>query len=544
MIRILVVDDELVVRVGIKSMIDWNSHGFQIAGEAADGEDALKKIPELDPHIILTDIKMPKMDGIELIKIVREKYSRIKIVVLSCHNDFDFVKQAMKLGASDYILKLSMRCEELLEVMNNIKKEIAECVIESDQINNLYKKINSNMDVIKEKFFKKVINGNYLSPEDIYREAKELNIRFDNGVYIILASQINRHTSAQKKTKLEPVLLRNSILNIIEEVIPKDLFGDVFSDGNETFVTVFTLGEVTDEYNLINKKIKHFANYIHELIWTYLGVSVSTGMYDHIITCLDAIGDAYKKAAEACEHRFYFKESKLILDSELSYTEDCHEYFNNSIQKEIYSLLEVGEVDEIRQFMERMFNQLAEKRNITPREVRRTFKQIINVFHQVIREFNIPDEHEKLVCFNFKDGEIDMVDNIYKLQQWFDDCIEEYMEYYCRIQKGAYTEEILRLKHYISENYEKEITLKQAARFLNVGRNYFCSIFKKETGQTFYDYLINVRIEKAKGFLRKTGLKNYEVAKIVGYDNFNYFSTAFKKVVGVSPNEFRKKVPE
>ena len=124
--KVLIVDDETIVRIGIRSMIDWEKNGFEIVGEAGDGEKALEMIRALSPHIVLTDIKMLPMDGLELIQQIRDERLPVRTIVLSCHNEFEYVKQALKLGASDYILKLSMQPHDLLETMKAVSMEVCQ----------------------------------------------------------------------------------------------------------------------------------------------------------------------------------------------------------------------------------------------------------------------------------------------------------------------------------------------------------------------------------------------------------------------------------
>lgn len=542
MLRVFIVDDELVVRVGIKSMIDWNSHGFEVVGEAADGEEALLKIPQVKPHIVMTDIKMPRMDGIELIKKLQESYSHIKVLVLSCHNDFEYVKQSMKLGAVDYILKLSMRREELLDVMENIKKQINEDVEKTSYVNSLQRKIDYNMDVIKEKFFKKLMNSSSVNSRDLFNEAEDLGLRFYDGNYLILVTNIHKHVKNQKEERPEPELLRHAILSIMEEAIPKQLAGEAFAYNNDDFLMVFTFERSIDCFSKVSDQIKSFIRHMHELLWVYLNACVFTSIHDVIIEGIENLHDGFKKAMEAAEHKFYFNESKVIYSSGINYCRSVHEYFDSDVQKRIYGGLEVGDFENVIKCIGEMLDTVRTEKKLSPSNVRRLGRIIIATICQVIRTHNIVDDNGEPLDFDIKADEIEEIKDIYMMQNWVEECITEFSGYYYKNLKGAYTEEIKKLIQFIGSNYDKDISLEQAAGFLNVGKNYFCSIFKRETGQTFNDYFINVKIEKAKELLRTTNLKNYEVALRVGYNNFNYFSTVFKKVAGMSPSEFRKKV--
>ncbi len=540
MLRVLIVDDELVVRVGIGSMIDWNSHGFEVVGEAGEGEEALSKIRQLAPDIVITDIKMPGMDGIQLIRKIREEHGHIWVLVLSCHNDFEYVKQAMKLGAVDYILKLSMRREELLEVMENIKIQINALKERTSHENSLQRKINHNMDAIKEKFFKKVLSGNYLSAEGLLGEAEELGIRFSKGNYGIAVMQMNNYLNEQKKAKLEPELLRYAVLNIMEEAVPKQLVMEAFAESNDSFVMVFTFEPSVDSFAKVSKDIGDFSRHLKELVLTYLNISVSIGVCDELARDMDQLGEGHKKALKAVEHGFYYKEGRVFYSGGINYSRQVHEYFDGGTQKRIHGSLDAGDIEGAGGCIRELLEKAGSEKDLNPGDVRRMGRMVLSTLGQLSRLHNMTDEEGNPLDFDLKEEDFQRADNIHRLETLVEVCLQEYGDAYNKSLKGAYTEEIRRLLLHIEENYREDMSLEQAAAFLNVGKNYFCSIFKKETGQTFNNYFINVRMEKAKELLRTTPLKNYEVALRVGYDNFNYFSTVFKRVTGMYPNEFRK----
>ena len=154
MIKVLIVDDEILIRVGIKSCINWESNGYEIIGLAADGNQALEIIKSQMPDIVLTDIKMPNLDGLELIEEIKKQYPNIRIIVLSCYNEFDFIRTAMKLGADDYILKLSMEPQDLLKVLNNTKKEIEKNQKAIARENDNKREIKIDRNFLKEDLYK------------------------------------------------------------------------------------------------------------------------------------------------------------------------------------------------------------------------------------------------------------------------------------------------------------------------------------------------------------------------------------------------------
>lgn len=540
MLRILVVDDELVVRVGIKSMIDWGSHGFEVVGEASDGEEALAKVRQLMPDIVITDIKMPVMDGIRLISKLREQYGHIRILVLSCHNDFDYVKQAMKLGAADYILKLSMRREELLEVMEGIKGQIVENREKTKVENSLQRKINSNMDAIREKFFKKALNGNYISPCKLYAEAGDLGLRFFEGKHALVGIKLDKEDADQKKARLEPGLLRDAILNIIEETIPCQLPGEAFAESNESFAVIFSFDAALEDFRQVSEQIGGFAQRIRDSLQLYLNVCVSIGIHDSLLTGVEELHKGYTKAAEAAAHSFYYNDGAIIPSSRVIYSMTLQDYFDSGLQKRIYAGLDAGDIDGVSDCIGEMFIRIGTDKRLSPGDAKRIGRMLMAALCQAVRTHDITDKEGRTPVFDLRDDQIQRTGRLNTLIKLIDECLIEYSCLYHKGMKGIYSEEIRKLLLHINENLDGEITLEQAAGFLNLGKNYFCSVFKKETGQTFNNYLINIRMEKAKELLKTTALRNYEIALKVGYDNFNYFSTVFKRVTGMYPNKFRK----
>lgn len=540
MTRVLIVDDELIVRVGIKTMIDWDKNGFEIVGDAADGEEALSKIFTLNPHIVLTDIKMPKLDGIELIKRIREKNKNIKIVVLSCYNDFDLVKQAMKMGASDYILKLSIRKEELLEVMNNLKIQIMDEFQKQNQVNTLYRRLNSNRDVIKEKIFRKIINCSYESENDVYKEAKDLNIRFAEGNYIIAVTRIAAYLNKHKVINLERELLLFSVGKMIEEILEREQIGDVVSYNNGDFIVIFTFDNSIREFKQVENELGRVLNHIHNALKTYLNIDVFSGVYDDIITEIKEIGKGYKCAVEAVEHCFYLNTASIVKYKDLHYSNLLHPYCCKSDEEEILSLFKIGEINKVKEKLNKIFDRLAEDKCIRPYEVKLICINILSSIWLFLKSFIDEEDISMPLDINVSSYEIEQTDNISALRKLFYEILDVCENFRCIRVENTYKNGIIKLKQYINENYRNNISLEQAASFLHVNKNYFCSIFKKETGETFYDYLIKVRINNAKFLLKNTNMKSYEISRAVGYENFNYFSTLFKKIVGLSPNEYRK----
>ena len=217
MFKILIVDDEVLVRVGIKSMLNWEDYGYTIIGEAANGIEALTKIQEQEPHIIFVDLIMKKMNGFELITAVKKKYPNIKIIVLSCYNDFQNVKEAMRLGANDYIFKLTITSEELLTTLEGIKGQIDEEIKKGENKNVFDTMYSENIATIKDKKFKVAMEQSYSNEKEFCMELVALNMKINiEQEYFVLVIKVNNLYELNIKSKIkEKDILNSAVKNMI-----------------------------------------------------------------------------------------------------------------------------------------------------------------------------------------------------------------------------------------------------------------------------------------------------------------------------------------
>ncbi|MDA3846649.1 MAG: response regulator, partial [Vallitaleaceae bacterium] len=237
MIKVMIVDDEYLIRIGLKSTIQWEEMGFEVVCDAENGEQAMEMYETYKPDIVLTDIKMPRMDGLELTSSLRKISPQIKIVILSSYNDFGFVKEAMKLGASDYILKASMEPSEILKTLNDIKDQIHK----EDKEN---KKLDLLRDELKEhkKHSKKKILKDFLNEELSAENLSEYEINFKYSDYVVICGRIDHLDSHYKNVDTQTKsLLRESILNIFSSKMCESYKGEVFEYLDGVFICILSV---------------------------------------------------------------------------------------------------------------------------------------------------------------------------------------------------------------------------------------------------------------------------------------------------------------
>lgn len=507
--KILIIDDEYILRNGIKYICDWEKEGFVIVGEADNGEDALESIEELRPNIVITDIVMPGLDGIDLTKSIKEIDNSIKVLVLSSFSDFEYVKESFKCGVSDYILKPKVTKDTLLAILKKIKKEI-------------------NVDFNGEKAnkFNKLIEilSLYLKGEEfLHKDKNILNEYFCEKDFRILKIPINSFSDGNLNNKN---LLNSKLQNFIESKLGQ--FKTLHVIEFQSFTIIINYDRNRDIE--LNKAIKELLNLINE---EYFNVLILMG---NIFSNMD---NMYKKNIylnSIINKSFYF-EPKIIIKEEELFFQDKEIKFK---LEEFNSKLLGFEFETCKIILSEYFRELKEVKELDEYSFKRFCQNIIyNIINKVeevgldlselntnkIRIFKSID-----LCFTFNDivnvvyNFLDKINNIKKRQV---------NNKYIIINK---------IKHYVDENYSSEINLTDIANTLHMDYYYLSHYFKEQTNENLSVYINKVRVEKSKKYLADNKTPISEVSDLVGFSEHNYFSKIFKKYTGITPSEYKKRM--
>lgn len=523
--KVLIVDDEILIRVGIKSCIDWEANGFEVAGLAEDGVQAFEMIKDLQPDIVLTDIKMPNMDGLELIEKIKEQYPHIRVMVLSCYNELDFIKKAMKLGADDYILKLSMQPDDLLAALNGIKKTVSE----------KQRDITINRSFMKEELYKRVIDRS-LHGGQLVGELKKLGTDISFASTSLICAGIDDYSNASVRSRLEDkYLLKFSVINIIEEILSNYCKGDIAEIEKGKFLIIFDLRDHKGDYR---KSIREFFYSTNNALKNYLNITISFGVSD-LWKNKDNFNTRYAQASRALEQRFFSgRESLLFYDGSMDLS-DKPVLLNFVDEKLLVSCLENLDEDRARKVITSFFHEIQSKKEYHPSKVRKAAVEIYHSFLKVAKKFEFEEEFEVIETEDC-DNPIDMLmkaETISDISGWFSSLVGKFVGCLSNKRLSAEHPEIIKLKRYMADHVYEDITLDKAAKITNMNRSYLSSLFKKETGESFTDYFNRLKMEEAKELIQRYGLRTGEVAYRLGFNNESYFSKLFKKYVGVNPSK-------
>ncbi|KWX70543.1 response regulator transcription factor [Paenibacillus jilunlii] len=511
MFKVLLVDDEVFVRKGLLELIPWESLKLSIAGEADNGAEALDMITQLEPDLVITDIRMPILDGLDLIRSVKEHAGLdLTFIIISGFNDFKYAQQALRYGVHDYILK-PIDEEEMTATLRKLsytmgRKRIATL---------------TNEDLTTSAIMEALVQEN-LQAEDAEPYAAALGLEGERG-FLYAMTEIH----AGQRDKPTTMKQFQEALHFHEEGgagIP------VLEQQPGTFGILLCTDRITGGRGGLSLHLERLRAALSERLNT--GLSLYAG--DPVDT-LDQVHHSYSEANEAARHK-YAENTGVIMYSGVK---DKPLYvFDMSpvLASKLIMQLEEGNKNDYRQTVNSMFRLFHEQR-FTPQAVTGSLSRCMTGILGVIKEMDGNDEEILRLKELAERGHGHW--SLQMLQEHFMQAIQEAAEYITRLRKEHCLGGIKPIKRYIDAHYRENISLKSLAGEFYMNAVYLGRLFRKTYGVYFNDYLLELRIQEAKKLLRQSDLRMYEIAGRVGFQNADYFVTQFEKLEQISPSEYR-----
>ncbi|NMA74421.1 MAG: response regulator [Bacteroidales bacterium] len=534
MTRVLIVDDEVVFRNNIKSILDWDEYGFELCGEASDVISAKHEIEEAEPDIVITDVKMPGISGLSLITFLNENYPHIQVIALSGYDDYEYVRTSMKNGVVDYLLKHNITGSSLLNALKTAQKQICmnrEINKDNERIKN---QIAFGKKMMQQRFLNDLLEGKIKNLQEIISKSKELSLPmcFDN-IVVVVAEIDNMSSLKNKNTQGEWQSLFEKISELIRENLTDGaMLVPRFYSG---FVILFST-EKTHSQNTFFRVIMDCISQIRIALKRHYNI---TACYS-VSGCASSpvnIGELYEKACSALGERIYRENDITIHDCTIpksayrSYDIDFHDEHN------IIRLLKSHSWKGVKEYIENIFSNIRDC-ELDSVHVQLIFAHLINLLSRTLREYNAD---LKVVYPDF----YSVFQNIHhmslnEMQQGVLDCYFSTLQYLKRFGAMEKYHEVTRNAIiYINRNYHKDISLNAIAEDTHTSASYLSRLFKEDTGSGVVEYLNRIRVEHAKQLIRN-GVKNNELYKLSGFNSNTYFYMVFKNITGKTPNEFRE----
>ena len=534
MFKVFLVEDEIVVREGIRNNILWEQYGFLYVGDAADGELALPMIRQIQPDLIITDIKMPFMDGLSLIELVRKELPKTKVVIISGYDDFSYAQQAISMSVEQYLLKPVVK-EKMVEILIDLQKKMEAEKRQEEYLSRFHREAQEYETFSRRRFFEQIVTGG-LSVSEISETAKAMGMDLNAPCYSIVLFSLNNagyDGSAPESYTDELAAVQGKVTQYIFSHPELLLFR-----WNVTTYAILVRGEKDD-----------IAPRACDCIENIQGHCMAAGRnVDFYIACgtpvsrLGAIPGCFSEVSRILSYRYLCPEEHVLSEKSIENFRKMSGTQTDMVKKEIdkeriRNFLSNGTEEEIENFIDQLMQSAGEEAVSVPLFCRYL---TMTVYFAAMDYLDSIDCHpESGGSFEPRPGENTSMPK--EARQYVRQAIEQVIGLRDRESKKQQRDLLMQAIGFIREHYPEEtISLDKVARKVNISPNYFSAMFSQEIGQTFIEYLTGKRISEAKRMLRQTNKRSSEIAFAVGYKDPHYFSFVFKKVSGCTPSEYRR----
>ncbi len=535
MYKLLIVDDEPLVQVGIRSMLNWAKAGIEVTGIAPNGQAALKLIEEQTPDIVITDLKMPVMGGLELIQICREKYGseRPMFIILTSYEDFHMVKEAITYQVTDYLVKLELTPDLLTDAVNRVVERLRQSERRNASSGDI-------VHVFYEKFFIRLLNNLFESEEQFLLQSRELNVDLDYRGFVCCYGEMRSPKADGPGGTLSmeaQMSLFSASMQMLKELAGKYCRTYGLSLDTRHFALIFCFGaaEMEKAPRFWEPLLKNAMGSINQAL---------TGYYNVSFRC--AMGNLVERPLSICESYQFSRQTLLNSASEepvLFYEEHAdsgasdHTSFNIGLFKaDLTRAFEEYDSAVLR----RTLDALCELFLAHPGHYVQVLDGVCSILYLSI---SLLQDGEQIVSGFFSDNpdgyrSVYKQTNVEQLVNWlafFEKQLCGLFESHRRDHKNHIVTDV---KKYINEHLDRRLSLNETAAVFGISPNYLSQLFGKYNDMGFSEYINACKVKEARRLLDEGSLKVYEVADMLGFESSFYFSKVFKKVEGVSPTEY------
>lgn len=541
MLKIFLAEDEVIVRETIKRMIPWEDLGFELVGEAADGEMALPLLLRQKPDLLITDIKMPFMDGLTLAKVAKKEIPGLKVVILSGYDDFNYAKQAINIGVEDYLLKPITK-NALIERLTEIRSRYEHEKTQKEYYEKFHREMQAYEKNSSRDFFEALVSGS-MDMMEIYRRSEKLGLDIVAEAYNVLIFTMNceEDFSGQREGYSE---WEAESLKLLEEFFSENTSAMLFRCNIFSYGVLIKGQKETIEENTrscVSEIQRIFDRKEQKRQWF-----VAAG---EPVERLSQIQKSYYSASRAFSQRYLYDENILYYDEMASMekknvTEDDSTYLQkvdvNALNPAILQkFLSNGLLEETENFVKDYFYAIGQE----PLE-----SLVFRNYVTLNVRFSVMSFLKEIGCDTRTLEQEDTEDVLSESSKSLENAIayaEKIISQAIALRdqnSGNKNRSILKTAvDFIDSHYmEEDMSLNKAANAANVSANHFSALFSQNMGQTFIEYLTNLRMNKAKEYLRCTSMRSSEIAGEIGYKDAHYFSYLFKKTQGMTPSDYRK----
>ncbi len=528
MMKVIITDDEIQIRKGLRMKVDWEEEGFQIVAEASDGQEALELLRSMDVDVVITDMRMPIMNGIELAKHCHEQFPKVKVIVLSGYSDFEYVRGSMKEGVKDYLLK-PVAPDELVEVLRKIRAEVEDEKRKQAESTRLHQLVHTQLQQVQEQYLLHLVKGEWLQLNIVIDRLHQLqleNLATENAAVQFVTVEIRKRDGGSNR--LKELWLPFQML--CKEIAKEHTGTYSFYDPSYAFVVHFLY--LVDSRSL--DSVSSLVEKIQQNVKTFLNLETAIGI-GNAVTGLAELKNGYISSLLSWSQSQLGSKSQVIdatvMKEELfKFSPDLEKRLTNAIENVNFEA-----------FKQNIHNALGNTEDQSILSFSFVANRVLFLLGSLARKYDAETKDIQNTMWSCQqsiwglNSQCKVIEQLIQLAQ---SIIEKVR--LTRFSNGKLI--IDNVRHYLDQHYASEISLTSLSELFHINSAYLSETFKNYVGQNFSDYLVNLRMDKAQQFLKDKELKIIDVANLVGFSNSGYFSTVFKKHFGQTPVEFRNSI--
>lgn len=528
MYKVLIVDDEVLLRVGLKTTINWEQAGFTVVAEAINGEQGYEQYKRHEPDVIITDIRMPKKDGLWLVDMIRKEDPHIPILVLTCLDEFASARRALKAGADDYILKSEVEDEELLSIMSRVKKKLDK----QNKDKEISQSVSTSKSDIRRMLMGDLAKAKFHIDESMKSRFEVVNMPYADTRFMFVSVSVSGETEKEAENAQQ---VNKAVINLFSNLLDDREIAYLYQivQNQYHFLLAASSLSVIEMKRIFQSANQGAQQYFDKPLMI---------IYSDIFENSNEMGAKHKEFTGKAEVLFYIEEKAFYLENTSNIR--FEELNSFELKKKYSQMLMIDSImqenmEGAQEFVSELYRYFKSK-NAYPNSVKMFFTDLINhLFDHYSQMFEggahkIDHEHYHFEIINSPSLRR-ACDIMEELLTAFIEQMNQYVQNNAKLLTNQAVS-------YIQQNYHKKISLRDVAENLNLSKHYLCSIFKKETGDNVSHYINSLRIEKAKMLLHKPDRKVKEIFEEVGYSNQQYFSKVFKKLTGMTVLEYKDKI--
>lgn len=535
MYKLLIVDDEYNIREGLVNGIPWHEIGVEVVGAAVDGEDAYEKVELFSPDIIITDVSMDNMNGLELADLLKQKHPFIKVVILSGYDDFEFVSRALELKVFTYIIK-PVHSDELMDTIRKLILEIEEERKLKEKIHLMELEIDQNRSLLTERFLYDLINGNIGSLHELTVRAGFLEVRFEKSSYACSLIEIPDYreilrSSGIKTLQRQLFAVRSILYDELKEYELWSLMG-----GSGSFTLLIGSNEAGSDFGAcLAKRLEKLVSDIQMLLMITVSVSIG-GIYDSILQ----LSKSYREALLASEYNAMSPRASVISIDDVQTSSGTRYIYPVEEENLIVGLLNAPNEDSLDDGIGNLFDKM-EYQGYSKSQVRIGIMGLLSVIARKAMEMGVDIyqlyTHDLINPYSA----MERYSTKEQRKNWLKNILAGIKLEMRNTQISNVKSVIIKANLFMKENFANPLlSLADVASHIFLNASYFSRLYKNETGESFVEALTKLRLDRARELLKDPDVKISAIAESTGYQSTRYFISVFKKHTGLTPLEYRK----